>query len=133
MTIIVVPDSNGLYADPFLERALARTILAAEDYADVRLMLPEVVIDELRGQVIRSLDALVRTTDGATREFDRLSGSFNLMPRFHFTQEERSAVVQRFEERRDYFGRDMRLLAYPSASSSDLRGIFYASQDLSVL
>ena len=53
MTILVFPDSNAAFDDPFFERPTLRTILAAEGYADVRLMLPKLVLDELRGQVGR--------------------------------------------------------------------------------
>ena len=49
--MLVIPDTNVLFSDPFLEGPLIRTIVAAEIQAGIRLVIPEVVIDELRNHV----------------------------------------------------------------------------------
>ena len=73
--LLVIPDTNILFPDPFLEGALVKTILAAEDRSDIRLVIPETVVDELRNHVEEKLQATIKDADKLRRDYAGLSGT----------------------------------------------------------
>ena len=74
--LVIVPDSNKLHTDPFLERPRIRTILAAEAKGNVRLAVPAVVLDELKKQVLERLNGVVSDVDAARRKLAELNGLY---------------------------------------------------------
>ena len=51
MTILAIPDSNALWADPFLQGVIAQSISLASEHLDISLMIAELVGDELKNIV----------------------------------------------------------------------------------
>ena len=118
--MLVVPDANVLYSDPFLERPLLRTILAAENLTDIRLGLPEVVVDELRRQVEMRVENVVRNAAKVRRDYAALAALDVYAVDFYITSDQRQAVVDRFNQRMDQIAAAGGILAYPSASPREL-------------
>ena len=120
MTLLIIPDTNVLYADPFLEGPLVRTILAAEGRTNVRLVIPETVVDELRGHVEEDLKQTVDDADKVRRDYARLGGvnpySVNMM----IDSDQRQVVLDRFERRVQQLAAEGRILGYPSVSPKEL-------------
>ena len=117
---IIIPDTNVLYSDPFLEGALIRTILAAESQTDIRLVIPEVVVDELRNHVEEELNDTLKSAAKVRRDVARLSGLSQYAVDFNMSPEQREAVLDRFDRRIGQFAREGRILMYPSASPKEL-------------
>ena len=120
MTLVVIPDTNVLYPDPFLEKPLVRTIMAAEEHAGLKLVIPEVVVDELHNCVAKRLDKIIGAGEKASREFSELSGRMGYQGTFHVGVMERHAVLDRFERRMNQLDREGRVRKYPCVSSAEL-------------
>lgn len=121
--LIIVPDSNILYFDPFLERPRIRTILAAESQGDLRLAVPAVVLDELRNQVKDKLNKTIANVDKARQNLAELKGLFGFnsyQVDLSIDAEQRRAVMERFDHRREQLDAEQRILSYPSASTEEL-------------
>lgn len=118
--MLIIPDTNVLYSDPFLEKPLIMTILAAEGQTGIRLMIPEIIVDELRNKVRQRLNEAVKAADDARRLYDGLRGleshSVNLM----ISADQRQAVLDRFERRIRQLEKEDRILVYPSTSVKEL-------------
>ena len=118
--MLVIPDTNVLFADPFLEGPLIRTILAAESRTNLRLVIPEVVIDELRGHVEEKLNETIDNTSRVRRDYARLMGvepySVNLM----IDATQRQAVLDRFDQLVQRLNSGGRILRYPEVSAKTL-------------
>ena len=120
MTILVIPDTNILYSDPFLEKPLVKTIIAAEERADLRLMIPAVVVDELRNKVVERLEKATSDGKKVGREFVNLSGLTEHEIKFHINNREQKAVLDRFEQRVEELAQEGRILDYPIISPEQL-------------
>ena len=117
--MLVVPDTNALYQDRFFEKQRITTIIGKEKDAHIRLMVPEVVVDELRGQVEKQLNNLENTERKLCQEFASISGQKHLC-NVHITLEQKQAVLDRFNQRVKQFREEGRILAYPSISPREL-------------
>ena len=118
--LLVIPDTNVLFSDPFLERPLIRTILAAENHTDIRLVIQEVVIDELRNHVEERLEATVEAANEVRHKYAGLSGLDPYAVDFMIDADQRRAVLERFEQRIQQLYNDGRILKYPSPSPKEL-------------
>ena len=117
---LVVPDSTSLYSDPFLEGPLIRTILAAEDKAGVRLVIPEVVIAEIRNQVQERTQKNAQDVKKAQHEYAQLSGISPCEFDFCISQKEQQAVLDRFDRRVEQLAAEGRILKFPSITPKEL-------------
>ena len=115
-----MPDTNVLFSDPFLEKPLIKTILAAESQTDIRLVIPEVVVDELRNHVEERLDETVKAADGVRRKYAGLRGVEQYSVDFMIDADQRQAVLDRFEQRMQQLDYEGRILKYPSTSPKEL-------------
>ena len=118
--MLIIPDTNVLYSDPFLEGPLLKTILAAEGPAGIRLVVPEVVIDELRNHVEERLEAAIGDADKVRRDYARLSGLNPYAVDLMITSDQRRAVIDRFDKRVQQLAEEGRILNYPSPSPKEL-------------
>lgn len=117
--MLVIPDTNALFSDPFLEKPLTTAIMAAEERADIRLVVPEVVVDELRGQVEREMKELGNNERNLRRKLARLSGQTH-SHNSHITPEQNQSVMNRFEKKIEQLVKEDRILSYPSISLKEL-------------
>ena len=120
MTILIIPDTNVLFSDPFLEGAQVKTILAVEDHTDIRLSIPELVIDELRNHIEKRLASTVNRADKLRRDYATLSGLNPHLIDIRISQDQREIVLSRFEERIQQLTDEGRVLGYPAPSSREL-------------
>ena len=118
--MLVVPDANVLYSDPFLDGPLIRTILMSESLTGLKVAIPAVVVDELRNKVVERLNNLVKDAESVRRDCAALLGVSPLELGFLVTREQRQAILARFERRIEQFTREGRILEYPSVSTQDL-------------
>ena len=118
--LLVIPDTNVLFSDQFLEGVLVNTILAAEDRSDIRLVIPEVVADELRNHVEERLEATIKNADRLRHDFAKLSGLSPYAIDIIINFEQRKAVLDRFESRIQQLAKEGRILKYPSPSPKEL-------------
>ena len=112
--MIVIPDTSALFSDPFLEGALVKTILVAEDHMDIRLVIPTIVVDELRNHVEERLAASVKAADKVRRDYAWLSGLDPDSVEIKISSDQRKAVLNRFDLRIQQLAREGRILNYPS-------------------
>lgn len=119
-TLLVIPDTNVLFSDPFLEGALIKTILVAENQTGIRLVIPEVVIDELRNHVEKRLDATINASDKVRRDYAGLSGLGPYAIDFMISADQRQAVLNRFDQRKKELDNEGRIIGYPSVSPKEL-------------
>ena len=96
------------------------TILAAESQTGIRLVFPEVVVDELRNLVNERLDETVKAVNKSQRMYDELTGPEDYSVDFVLTVEQRQAVLDRFERRIGRLYNEGRILTYPSPSPKEL-------------
>ena len=118
--LLVIPDTNILFSDQFLEGALVNTILAAEDRSDIRLVIPEIVVDELRNLVEERLEATIKGADRLRHDFAKLSGLSPYSVDIMISCDQRKAVLDRFESRIQQLAKEGRILNYPSPSPKEL-------------
>lgn len=118
--LLVIPDTNTLFSDPFLEGPLIRTILAAENQTNIRLVISEVVVDELRNKVEERLKQNVEDARKVRRDYARLSGLNPYAVDFSVSPEQRRAVLERFDQRMAQLTKEGRILKYPSPSLKEL-------------
>ena len=118
--LLVIPDSTALYSDPFIEGASIKTILAAESYTDIRLVIPQVVVDELRNQVEEMLRKAIKDTEKVRRDYAKMSGQSIYSIDIMISSDERKVVLERFDKRMQQLGEEGRILNYPSPSPRDL-------------
>ena len=118
--MLVLPDTNILFSDPFLEGAQVRTILAAENYTDLQLVIPRVIVDELRNHVEERLKKIVDDQDKVRREYAKLSGFHPYYLNFMIDAHKKQAVLDRFERRLQQLEKEGRILCYPSTSPKEL-------------
>ena len=118
--MLVIPDTNVLFADPFLAGPLIRTILAAENRTNLRLVIPEVVIDELRGHVEERLKKNVDAVSKAQRDYSWLSGSHPNAVRLAIGPKQRRIVLDRFDQLVQRLSEEGRILEYPKTTPKDL-------------
>lgn len=117
--MLVVPDTNAVHQDPFFEKGHMKTIIDKEKDARIRLMIPEVVVDELRGHVEEQLNDLENDEIKLYQEFASISGQTHLC-NVHITPERKQAVLDRFDRRVKQFREEGRILTYPSISPKEL-------------
>ena len=118
--MLIVPDTNVLFSDPFLEGALVKTIIAAENHADIQLVIPELVVDELRNHVKERLETAIKDADRVRRDYARLSGANPYSVDLMISVDQRKAVMDRFDRRIQQLSREGRILSYPSPSPKEL-------------
>ena len=118
--MLIMPDTTVLFSDLFLERPVVMTILAAENQTGIRLVIPEVVVDELRNHVEERLDATVKATDKVRRQYVGLSGLEPYSVDLMIDADQKQAVLDRFERRIQQLDKEGRILTYPSPSPKDL-------------
>ena len=114
--MLVIPDTNVLFADPFLEGPLIRTILASESRTNLRLVIPEVVIDELRGHVEERLRKTVDAVNKSRRDYSWLSGSHPNTVKLAIGQRQRRTVLDRFDQLVQRLRNEGRILGYPKVT-----------------
>ena len=118
--MLVLPDTNVLFSDPFLEGAQVRTILAAENYTDLQLVIPQLVVDELRNHVEKRLKAIIDDVDKVRRDYAKLSGFHPYYLTSMIDAGKKQAVLDRFEKRIQQLETEGRILCYPSMSPKEL-------------
>ena len=118
--MLIIPDTNVLYSDPFLEGPLIRTILAAESHTGIRLVIPEIVVDELRNHVQERLETAITDADKVRRDYARLSGLNPYSVDFMVSSDQRKVVIDRFDRRIQQLAEEGRILNYPSPSPKEL-------------
>ena len=118
--LLVIPDTNVLFSDPFLEGAVVQTILAAEVRSDVRLVIPELVVDELRNHVEEKLEAMIKDADKLRRDYATFSGRSPDSVDIIISLDQKKAVLDRFEGRIQQLAKEGRILKYPSPSPKEL-------------
>ena len=96
------------------------TILAAENQTGIRLVIPEVVVDELRNHVEERLDATVKAADKVRRQYAGLRGIEPYPVNLMIYADQRQAVLDRFEQRVQELDKEGRILPYPSLSPKEL-------------
>ena len=120
MITYVVPDANVLFSDPLMERPLMRTILAAENTADLRFLLPAVVVDELRHHLEEKLNDPAGKAEKLQREISDLMGLSPKVVGFQLAEEDKQAILDRFNRRVEQFSREGRILDYPDVPLKEL-------------
>ena len=118
--MLIMPDTNVLYSDPFLERSLIKTILAAEYDTDIRLVLTEVVVDELRNHVEERFEKTAKAANAVRRDYADLSGADFDQVEFAIDPDQKRAVLDRFDRRIAQLDQEGRILGYPSPSPKEL-------------
>ena len=118
--LLVIPDTNALYSDPFLEGVQVKTILVAESHTDIRLVIPELVIDELRNHVEERLRATIKDADKVRRDYATLSGLDPYSVGIMISSDQRKAVLDRFDRRIQQLVEEGRILSYPTPSPKEL-------------
>ena len=118
--MLIIPDTNILYSDPFLEGVQVRTILAAESHTDIRLVVPEVVVDELRNHVEERLRETIKNADKVRRDYANLSGLDDYSVNIMISADQRKAVLDRFDRRIQQLAEEGRILSYPVQSPKEL-------------
>ena len=118
--LIIILDTNVLYSDPFLEKSRIQKIIAAEKRTDLKLMVPEVVADELQNIVLEKVDEAIDDGETLNRKFVGLSGSKDYRSIGHITPEQRQTVLDRFEEKKQQLGQEGRILKYPCTTPGQL-------------
>lgn len=120
MKLLIVPDTEALFDDKLLESWRIKAILAAESNTGLRLSVPEVVWDELRGQIQRRSDEF---NEEITKLFNKLSdtkGLFDSAEAFLITDERLCNTLDKFDKKREEFNLTGRILSYPSVSLEEL-------------
>ena len=118
--MLVIPDTNVLFSDPFLDGPLIRTILAAENQTGIRLAIPEVVVDELRNHVEERLNKTVEDAAKVRSAYAGLSGQNPYAIDFNVSLDQRRAVLDRFDKRIQKLSQEGRILKYPSPTPKEL-------------
>ena len=118
--LIIILDTNVLYSDPFFEKSRIQKIIAAEKRTDLKLMVPEVVADELQNIVQEKVDEVIDDGRKLNRKFADISGSKDDESVGHITPEQQQAVLDKFEQRRKQLSQEGRILKYPCTSSGQL-------------
>ena len=116
----IIADTNALYSDLFLEGASVRTLRAAENQAGIRLLIPEVVVEELRHHVEDRLATITNKANSARRQFIELAGFDNTDVGFTVDSDQRQQILGRFDRRVHRLNEEGRILAYPDTSIRDL-------------
>ena len=119
-SIFLVPDTCVLFGDPFVEGPTAKTILAAENETGIRLVIPEIVVDELRRHVEERLSEAVQGAEKARREYAKLSGVAPYMVDLSISVSQRKAVLERFEQRFQHLTKEGRILKHPNVTTKEL-------------
>ena len=117
--MLVVPDSNIMYSDPFFESVAITTILKAEDTTSLKLVVPSVVVDELRNHVEEKADTAIDAVNKSHSQIDSLVGH-NRYTDGCVTSHQKQDILARFEERIKQFVKEDRILCYPSISPKEL-------------
>ena len=128
MTLFVVPDSNALYSDLFLEHPPLSTILLSEQMADVRLLLPAVVVDELRQHLRERIENVAEDARKYQRGLTRLAGRERSSINLGVTLEDKQFFIDRFETRMQQFAIEQRVLPYPNIPLNELSKRSYRMQ-----
>ena len=118
--MIIITDTNVLYGDPLLELPQIRLILAAEQIVNIRLLIPAIVIDELRSLLKKELNRLHRDAITARRRIAILSGVPVNTIRLQMTIRRRRQILKRFDEKIQLFNKEGRILKYPRPSTREL-------------
>lgn len=118
--MLVLPDTNILFSDPFLEGAQVSTIFAAENYTDLQLVIPRMVVDELRNHVEKRLKTIIDDVDKIRRDYAKLSGFHPFYLNSMIDADKKQAVLDRFEKRMQQLETEGRILSYPSMSPKEL-------------
>lgn len=117
--MLVVPDSNIMYPDLFFESDAITTILNAEDVVGLKIVVPEVVVDELRKHVEERVDEAIDAVNKSHSQIDSLVGH-NRYTDGCITSHQKQDILDRFEERVKQFVEEDRILSYPSISPKEL-------------
>ena len=103
-----------------MEGPQVKTILAAESQADIQLVIPEVVVDELRHDVEERLERAVKDAAKVRRDYARLSALSPFAVDLHISSDQVQKVLDRFDLRFGQFASEGRILKYPTASPEEL-------------
>lgn len=118
--LLVVPDTNTLYSDPFLEGPQIKTILAAEDHTGTRLGIPKAVVDELRNQVTERIERAAKDASDLRRRYAQLSGLSPYALGMRISADDAQRVLDRFHQRFKGLASEGRILDYPTVSPREL-------------
>ena len=118
--MLVIPDTNVINGDLFLEGPLIRAIVAAETQTNVRLVIPEVVVDEMRGRVQRKLKETVEAANKVRRDYTRLRGPDSGGVELVIDAKNEQAILDRFEQLVQRLREEDRILPYPTVSPEEL-------------
>ena len=113
MTKFIVPDTNVLYSDLFLEQPSLSTIRETEQAVDVRILFPSVVIDELRYKLEERLDQLDKDAGKLRQDLTRLTGTLIGPLDFEVASRGRRFISDRFERRILQLHEEKRVIPYP--------------------
>ena len=94
--------------------------MAAEERAGLKLVIPALVIDELRNKVVERLEKATSDGKKVGRELANLSGRTEHEIKFHVSNGERQAVLGRFDQRVKELVQEGRILDYPVTSTKQL-------------
>ena len=120
MTKFVVPDTNVLFSDLFLEQPSLSTIRETEQAVDLRVLFPAVVIDELRNKLEERLDQLDKDAGKLRHDLTRLTGTRIGPLDFEVASRGRRFISDRFERRILQLHEEKRVIPYPSTSLEEL-------------
>ena len=118
--MLIIPDTNVLYSDLFLESSLIKTILAEENGTNIRLALTQVVVDELRNHVEEKFEKMAKAADQVRSDYANLAGAEFDAIDFAVDPDRKLSVLARFDKRMEKLDRGGRILPYPSPSLRDL-------------
>lgn len=118
--MLIIIDTNVLFSDLFLEGASVRTLLAAENQIDTRLVISEVVAEELRRHVEERVEAAINEASNARRRIVDLTGSDRLSTKLEMNLDLKQIVLERFDQRIRQLKQQGRILKYPDASVRDI-------------
>lgn len=116
--IRVVPDANVLYGDPFLRSVTAQAIISASKFIDIKLVVGDITVDELRGLLTEQLKTAVRTLGDAIRRAELLEfeTGVSVLGFGHKSRE----VIKAWEERWTSLRGVLPIMPYPTVVAEEL-------------
>lgn len=118
--MLIVPDTEALFHDKLLKDWRIQAILANEPDTGLRLSVPEVVWDELRGQIQRRAEEINRAISKLFNKHSDARGLFGSVETFLITDERLGNTLDDFDKRREEFNVAGRTLGYPNVSPEEL-------------
>ena len=97
-----------------------RTLLAAEGSTAVSLLIPRVVIDELRRQVVETIDEVRGQAARDMKQFAQPARCQSGVDQFEVSLEDKKAIMARFDRRIRQFSDEGRILEYSSTQAQEI-------------